>query len=449
MNENDNPAADLRPIRRALISVADKTGLAEFAQSLAARGVEILSTGGSARALGGAGIKVVEVADYTGFPEMMDGRVKTLHPKIHGGILQKRGDEAHQASAKTQKIPAIDLVVVNLYPFAATVAGGADYETCVENIDIGGPALIRGAAKNHADVAVVTDPAHYAALLTELAAHDGATTCALRQKLAASAFAHTAAYDSMIAEWFAAERGEEFPDSLAFAAKRRQSLRYGENAQQRAAYYVSDPKAALARAEQLQGKELSYNNLNDADAALDLASEFAEQPAIAIIKHANPCGVAVASDLLTAWKRALACDPVSAFGGVIACNRPIDKATAAAIAEIFSEVIIAPAIDDDARALLAAKKNLRVLVTGAMPDPRRAARTVKSVSGGYLVQGRDAMVIDPAELRCVTKKTAGHRRKARPDFRLHRRQARQIQRHRLRQGRRDGRHRRGADEPRR
>jgi len=398
------PLSDLRPIKRALISVSDKTGLAELAAALKARGVDVLSTGGSAKALQEAGVAVTEVADYTGFPEMLDGRVKTLHPKIHGGILQRRDDAQHQQVAAAHDIPPIDLIVVNLYPFAATVARGADYETCVENIDIGGPAMIRSAAKNHGDVTVVTDPAQYVALLAAMDAHQGATTFALRQEFAQAAYAHTAAYDAMIANWFAQQREEEFPAILALTATKRQALRYGENPQQSAAYYVNDPQGVLARAVQLQGKELSYNNLNDTDAAFELVSEFTERPAIAIIKHANPCGVATADTLLTAWQRALACDPVSAFGGIIACNRPLDAASAQAMAEIFSEVIIAPAIDDAAKAILAAKKNLRVLITGAMADPAAAGRLVKSISGGYLVQSRDAIVLDQATLKCVTRK---------------------------------------------
>ncbi len=394
----------LRPLRRALISVSDKTGLAELAAGLRAQGVEILSTGGSAKALQEAGFAVTEVGAYTGFPEIMDGRVKTLHPRIHGGILQKRDDAAHQQTAKAHDIPPIDLIVVNLYPFAATVAKGADYDACIENIDIGGPAMLRSAAKNHADVAVLTAPAQYAALLAELAQHDGATTYALRQELAQAAYAHTAAYDAMIADWFAQQRGEEFPVTLTVTATRRQTLRYGENPQQSAAFYVSDPQGALARAQQVQGKELSYNNLNDTDAAFELVSEFTDRPAIAIIKHANPCGVAAADDLLAAWQRALACDPVSAFGGIIACNRPLDGAAAQAMAEIFSEVIIAPALDDEARQILAAKKNLRVLVTGALPDAGAHGRLLKTVAGGYLVQSRDATVLNPATLRCVTRR---------------------------------------------
>lgn len=400
------PESGLRPIRRALISVSDKTGLKELAAALQDRGIAVLSTGGSAKALQEAGVTVTEVADYTGFPEMLDGRVKTLHPKIHGGILQRRDDAQHQQTAKAHDIPPIDLIVVNLYPFAATVARGADYAACVENIDIGGPAMLRSAAKNHADVTVATDPAQYAPLLAALAAHDGAVPYALRQEFAQAAYAHTAAYDAMIAGWFAEQRGEEFPPTLTLTATRRQALRYGENPQQRAAYYVNDPQGALARAQQLQGKELSYNNLNDTDAAFELVSEFTEQPAIAIIKHANPCGVAIAGDLHTAWQRALACDPVSAFGGIIACNRPLDAVTARAMAEIFSEVIIAPAISDEAKTILTAKKNLRVLITGMMPDASAPGRMVKAVSGGYLVQSRDNIVLDETALKCVTQRQA-------------------------------------------
>jgi phosphoribosylaminoimidazolecarboxamide formyltransferase/IMP cyclohydrolase len=395
----------LSPIRRALISVSDKTGLKELAAALLARGVEVLSTGGSAKALQEAGVKVTEVADYTGFPEMLDGRVKTLHPKIHGGILQRRADAQHQATAKAHDIPPIDLIVVNLYPFAATVARGADYDTCVENIDIGGPAMIRSAAKNHADVTVVTDPAQYAPLLAALAEHSGAVPYALRAAFAEAAYAHTAAYDSMIAAWFAQQRGEEFPETLTVTATKRQALRYGENPQQQAAYYVNDPQGALARAQQLLGDALSYNNLSDTDAAFELVSEFTERPAIAIIKHANPCGVAVADNLITAWNQAFACDTVSPYGGIVACNRSLDAEAAQAMAKIFVEVIIAPAIDDDALAILTAKKKKpRLLITGAMPDPHAAGRVIKSVSGGYLLQSRDAIVLNEAELRCVTKK---------------------------------------------
>jgi phosphoribosylaminoimidazolecarboxamide formyltransferase/IMP cyclohydrolase len=392
-------------ITRALISVSDKNGLAGFAKRLAEYGIEILSTGGSARKLTEAGIKVVEVADYTGFPEMMDGRVKTLHPKIHGGLLQRRDLKEHQDAAKTHVIPPIDLVVVNLYPFRETVEKGAGFEECVENIDIGGPAMIRAAAKNHDFVAVITDPAQYDALLAELDANKGATTLEFRKKLAAAAYAHTASYDAAISRWFAGSLGEEYADEIAFAAQKRQSLRYGENPHQSAAFYVTDARrAGIASAIQIQGKELSYNNLNDTDAAFELVSEFAEQPAIAIVKHANPCGVALGPDLLTAYKRALACDPVSAFGGIIACNRPLDAAAAQAMTELFAEVIIAPDCDGAARAVLAAKKNLRVLLTRAMADPKAFDQVVKSVAGGYLVQSRDNTVLDPANLKCVTKR---------------------------------------------
>jgi phosphoribosylaminoimidazolecarboxamide formyltransferase/IMP cyclohydrolase len=392
-------------ITRALISVSDKNGLVEFAKQLAGYGVEILSTGGSAKKLAEAGVKVIEVGDYTGFPEMMDGRVKTLHPKIHGGLLQRRDLQEHKDAAKKHDIPPIDLVVVNLYPFRETVAKGGDFETCIENIDIGGPAMIRAAAKNHDFVSVVTDSAQYESVLAELKEHKGATTLQFRKQLAAAAYAHTASYDSAVSGWFATQLAEEYPETVAFAARKRQSLRYGENPHQSAAFYVTDSsRAGIASAIQIQGKELSYNNLNDTDAAFELVSEFVEQPAIAIIKHANPCGVAQGADLLSAYKRALACDPVSAFGGIIACNRPLDGKTAAEIAELFAEVIIAPDCDDEARKVLAAKKNLRVLLTRKMADPHENDRVVKSVAGGYLVQSRDNIVLDPANLKCVTKR---------------------------------------------
>ena len=396
-------------IARALISVSDKTGLVALAQALAARGVEILSTGGSAEKLRQAGIPVVEVSAYTGFPEMMDGRVKTLHPKVHGGLLQRRDLAAHQAAAAQHDIPPIDLLVVNLYPFRATVAQGADFETCIENIDIGGPAMLRAAAKNHDFVTVVTDPAQYDALLAELTAHDGGTTLDFRKQLAAATYAHTASYDAAVSGWFAQQLGEDYPDSFTLAGTKRQALRYGENPHQSAAFYVTDalqgePRPGLATAIQIQGKELSYNNLNDTDAAFELVSEFTDSPAIAIIKHANPCGVATAADLATAYKNALACDTTSAFGGIIACNRQLDAATAKLIADLFAEVVIAPDIDDAARDILAAKKNLRVLLTKTMPDPAVKDRVVKSVAGGFLVQSRDDLVLDRATLTCVTRR---------------------------------------------
>ena len=400
-------ASDL-PIRRALISVFDKTGLAELGQELAAQGVEILSTGGSAKALMAAGVPVVEVSAHTGFPEIMDGRVKTLHPKIHGGILGRRDLEEHRKAMTAQEIDPIDLVVGNLYPFTETVASGADFATCIENIDIGGPAMLRAAAKNHDWVTVVVDPADYEAVLAEMAAQGGATTGALRRRLAGKVYAHTAAYDSAIANWLAAQQGESLPESLLISGRRLQSLRYGENPHQEAAFYaaLSGPVAAragVATARQLQGKELSYNNLNDTDAAYELAAEF-ERPAIAIIKHANPCGVAEAEDLLSAYRKALACDPVSAYGGIVAANRALDETTAAEIAELFVEVVIAPEADEAALELLSKKKNLRLLLTGELPEPGAAGLTLKALSGGYLVQSRDAGRIGPADLKVVTKR---------------------------------------------
>lgn len=384
--------ADTARIQRALISVSDKAGLIELGQRLAAHGVEILSTGGSAAALDAAGVPVVEVASHTGFPEMLDGRVKTLHPRIHGGILGVRGLASHREQMAAHDIAPIDLVIVNLYPFEATVARGADAETVIENIDIGGPAMIRSAAKNHGDVTVVVDPADYNAVLDEMDAHGGATTLALRRRLAATAFARTGAYDAAIAAWFAREAGDAFPQRMVVAGERRQLLRYGENPHQAAAFYAGGPaRPGIATATQLQGKELSYNNLNDTDAAFELVAEFPPSAgaAIAIIKHANPCGVAVAPTLLEAWTKALRCDPVSAFGGIVAANCALDAATAAEIAKIFTEVIVAPDASPEAREILAAKKNLRLLVTGGLPDPRAAGVVVKSVAGGFLAQTRD------------------------------------------------------------
>lgn len=394
----------IRPIRRALISVSDKTGLIDLGKMLARYDVQILSTGGSAKALQESGIKITEVAEHTGFPEMMDGRVKTLHPAIHGGLLQKRDDAGHQAAAKEHNIAPIDLVVVNLYPFAATVARGSGFEECIENIDIGGPAMIRSAAKNHHDVCVITDAAQYDALKTALEEYNGATTLEQRRAWAAAAYAHTASYDSAISNWFANQLGQKFPQQITFSAQKQQDLRYGENPQQSAAYYVYDNSAPFSQAKQLQGKELSYNNLNDTDAAFELVSEFKAKPAVAIIKHANPCGVAEADDLFTAWQRALACDSVSAFGSIIACNRRLDAKAAQAMSEIFSEVIITPAIDDEAAEILAKKKNLRVLVTGGMADTSAEGMIVKAVNGGYLLQTRDNVICAESDLLCVTKR---------------------------------------------
>jgi phosphoribosylaminoimidazolecarboxamide formyltransferase/IMP cyclohydrolase len=405
-------SGDRRPVRRALISVSDKAGIAELGRGLAARGVALLSTGGSAAALKAAGLAVTEVADHTGFPEMLDGRVKTLHPAIHGGILARRDDPAHMAAIGRHGIEPIDLVVVNLYPFAATVARGADPETCIENIDIGGPALIRAAAKNREAVAVVTDPADYPELLAELA-RDGALPAALRHRLAAAAFAHTAAYDAAIAGWLAGQQGERFPPVLAFAGQRRQRLRYGENPHQQAAFYAlppvgAAPRPGVATARQLQGKELSFNNLNDTDAAFELVAEFAE-PAVAIIKHANPCGVAVAGSLAEAYERALACDPVSAYGGIVAVNRPLDGATAAAIARLFVEVVIAPAVTPEAAAALAGKANLRLLEAGGLPDPAAPGLVLRSLADGLLLQDRDAGRTAAEALRTVTRRAPSER----------------------------------------
>lgn len=398
-------STDLVPVRRALLSVSDKTGLIEFGKALGSFGIEILSTGGTYKALKDAGVAVKEVAEHTGFPEMMDGRVKTLHPTIHGGILALRDEAEHKAAMEKHDIPPIDLVVVNLYPFAATVAKGADFPTCIENIDIGGPAMIRSAAKNHGFVNVVVDVADYSKIVEALKANNGATPLGLRRELAAKAYAHTGAYDSMIATWFARQNGEAFPPTLLVSAERKQTLRYGENPHQQAAFYITgDKRPGVATAQQLQGKELSYNNLNDTDAAFELVSEFSDKPTIAIIKHANPCGVAMADSLAAAWDAALRCDSTSAFGGIVAMNRKLDKATAEKIGAIFTEVIVAPEADEEAKAFLAAKKNLRLLVTGGMADPVASGWFVKSVAGGYLVQTRDAGRIVEADLKVVTKR---------------------------------------------
>jgi phosphoribosylaminoimidazolecarboxamide formyltransferase/IMP cyclohydrolase len=396
--------SDLMPIRRALFSVSDKTGLVEFAKFLAGRNVELLSTGGTAKALRDAGLPVIEVSDFTGFPEMLDGRVKTLHPKIHGGLLGIRGNAEHEAAMAHHQIKPIDLLVVNLYPFEATVAKGADYETCVENIDIGGPALIRGAAKNHHGVTVVVDVDDYQKVMDEMSAHSGATSLDLRKKLAATAYARTGAYDAAISTWFARQVGETFPRRIVVAGELRQSLRYGENPHQQAAFYTTGQnRAGISTAKQLQGKELSYNNLNDTDAAFELVAEF-DRPAVAIIKHANPCGVAEGETILDAYAQALKTDPVSAFGGIVAINRPLDGATAQEIAKLFTEVVIAPSADQAAIDAFAAKKNLRLLVTGAVPNPADDGMTLRAVAGGYLLQTKDNGRILQSDLRIVTKR---------------------------------------------
>ncbi len=389
-------------IKRALLSVSDKSGLVELGKALAAKGVDLVSTGGTAKALRDAGLPVRDISDLTGFPEMMDGRVKTLHPKVHGGLLAVRDNQEHVASMEEHDISAIDLVVVNLYPFAATVAKGAERDEIIENIDIGGPSMVRSAAKNHASVAIVTDPADYALVAS------GETDLATRRKLAAKAYAATATYDGMISQWFAfADQQQAFPDVLALTANKREELRYGENPHQSAALYIpAGPHAnGIAQAQQVQGKELSYNNYNDADAALELVSEFRDgPPTVVIVKHANPCGVASADTLLDAYKAALACDSVSAFGGIIAVNRPLDADTAQAMSEIFTEVVAAPSASDEAKAIFAKKKNLRLLLTGDLPDPARGGLQVKSIAGGYLVQARDNGRITRDALKTVTKR---------------------------------------------
>jgi phosphoribosylaminoimidazolecarboxamide formyltransferase/IMP cyclohydrolase len=399
---------DLVPVRRALISLSDKSGLDELARGLAKHGIAIVSTGGTAAKLRETGLDVEDISDLTGFPEMMDGRLKTLHPKVHGGLLGIRDNPAHVAAMEEHAIAPIDLVIVNLYPFLSTVMSGADRDTVIENIDIGGPSMVRSAAKNHAHVAIVTDPADYEALLTELDAYGGNTTLELRKMLAAKAFALTAAYDSTISQWFAfSDQGERFPKSWTSASTLKMPLRYGENPHQQAALYIPVGPSArgIAQAEQVQGKELSYNNLNDANAALELVSEFRDgPPAVVIVKHANPCGVATRDDLLDAWNEALACDSVSAFGGIVATNRPLDAATAEAITGIFTEVVVAPDADDDAKAIFARKKNLRLLLTGGLPDPARTGQTIAIIAGGILVQDRDNLIVARDKLKCVTKR---------------------------------------------
>jgi len=400
------PAPDRAPVRRALISVSDKTGLIETARALADLGVELVSTGGTRAAIAAAGLAVKDVADLTGFPEMMDGRVKTLHPAVHGALLGVRDAPDHAAAMARHGIAGIDLLYVNLYPFEATVAAGGDFATCVENIDIGGPAMIRSAAKNHPYVAVCTAPQDMADVVAALTS-EGATTLALRRALAARAFARTAAYDSAIAAWFAGQNGEAWPARKTVSGELKQTMRYGENPHQAAAFYTfPSPRPGVATARQLQGKALSYNNINDTDAAVELVAEFdpAAGPAVAIIKHANPCGVALGEDLKSAYLRALECDPVSAFGGIVAVNRRLDAAAAAEMVKILTEVVIAPEADDEAIALFAAKKNLRLLVTGALPDSLAHGETFKSVAGGFLVQGRDRSRLTAADLRVVTKR---------------------------------------------
>jgi phosphoribosylaminoimidazolecarboxamide formyltransferase / IMP cyclohydrolase len=405
----------MEKIARALLSVSDKTGLVEFAQGLSARGVELVSTGGTAKLLREVGLEVIDVADLTGVPEMMDGRVKTLHPKIHGGLLAVRGNPEHEQALEDHGIPKIDLVVVTLYPFESTVRSGADAETCVENIDIGGPALIRAAAKNHAGVTVVVDPRDYGAVLAQMEQNGGATSLAFRTWLAAKAFAHTAAYDAAIATWFAAREGDPTPERRILSGLLFSPLRYGENPHQWAGFYVEGaPRHGVATSVQLLGKQPSYNNFNDADAAYELVAEFAPDvsAAVAIIKHANPCGVALGATLREAYAKALRCDPDSAFGGVIALNRALDADAARDMVQIFTEVIIAPDASREAKAVIAEKKNLRLLVAGGLPDPAAPGIAFRSVAGGFLIQDRDNAVVSPDDLKVVTRRQPTEREMA-------------------------------------
>jgi phosphoribosylaminoimidazolecarboxamide formyltransferase / IMP cyclohydrolase len=398
--------ADIALIKTALISVSDKTGLEALARALVGHGVKLLSTGGTANALRKIGLDVTDVSDVTGFPEIMDGRVKTLHPSVHGALLSIRGNAEHEKARSENGIGLIDLLIVNLYPFEETLAKGASRDDMIENIDVGGPAMIRGASKNHQDVTVVVDPADYDSVLAELSAHKG-TTLSLRRKLAAKAFARTASYDAAISRWMAEYVGETFPAFFAVGGKLQQSLRYGENPhQQAAAYAVQDGRIGVLSAKQIQGKELSCNNINDADAALDAISEFdcAKHAACVIVKHANPCGVAIGTSLTEAYAKALSCDGVSAFGGILAFNRKLDGKTAEEIAKLFTEVIIAPGADDDAKTILAAKKNLRLLLMPEMPNAGKSGIIAKSIAGGLLVQSRDSVTLDEASLRIVSKR---------------------------------------------
>jgi phosphoribosylaminoimidazolecarboxamide formyltransferase/IMP cyclohydrolase len=399
----------LRPIRRALISVSDKSGLVDFAKGLARHGVTLISTGGSAKALRDAGLAVADVSEVTGFPEMMDGRVKTLHPKVHGGLLALRDKAEHAQAMRAHGIEGIDLLVSNLYPFEATVAKGAGFDDTIEQIDIGGPAMTRSAAKNHDWVTVVVDTEDYAFVLGEMNANKGAVSGALRRRLAQIAFARTAAYDAAVSSWFAdqlARDGDKAPPRRrSFAGTLRQPLRYGENPHQSAAFYVGgEQRYGVATAEQIQGRELSYINILDADAAYELVAEFKDQPAVAIIKHANPCGVAIGKTFKDAYLRALRCDPVSRFGGIIALNGTLDGETAEEIAKIVTDVIIVPHATDEAKAEITRRKNARLLIAGGLPDPYRPGWTVRSVAGGLLVQSRDDADADALDLRVVTRK---------------------------------------------
>jgi len=405
---------DLQPVRRALVSVSDKTGVIELCKALKARRVELLSTGGTAGMLREAGLSIRDVADLTGFPEMMDGRVKTLHPKVHGGLLALRDEPSHAQAMEEHGIEPIDLLIVNLYPFEATVAAGADYDECIENVDIGGPAMIRAAAKNHAYVSVLTDLDDYAPLVEELDRNDGATSYAFRHRLAMTAYARTGAYDAAVSSWMADALGDAAPRRRTFAGTLRQTLRYGENPHQSAAFYTDGTdRPGVATATQWQGKELSYNNINDTDAAYELVSEFlpGDGPACAIIKHANPSGVATGKTLIDAYRRAFDCDRTSAFGGIVALNLKLDIHTARAITETFTEVVIAPGADDEAKEHFATKKNLRLLTAAGLANPKQPGLSFRQVSGGFLVQDRDNGRITAHDIEVVTERapTEGER----------------------------------------
>jgi phosphoribosylaminoimidazolecarboxamide formyltransferase/IMP cyclohydrolase len=404
-SEQPQPAPNLVPIKRALLSVSDKTHLADFAKKLAERGVEIISTGGTAKTLKDAGLKITDISEVTGFPEIMDGRVKTLHPKVHGGLLARRDSSDHKQAMTDHAIEGIDLLVVNLYPFVETVKADKGFDECIENIDVGGPAMIRAAAKNHDFVAVVTDPADYEKIIDDLTANNGATTLNLRRKLAAQAFALTAYYDSNIASWLHNQIApDDMPERVVFSGTLKQGLRYGENPHQKAALYLDGSvRAGVATAQQVQGKELSYNNINDTDAAFELVSEFG-QPTVAIIKHANPCGIATAKTMEEAYRRAFICDPTSAFGGIVALNRPLDKDTAELILKVFCEVIIAPSVNADTIDLLKTKPNVRVLTTGGLPDSVQKRPVVKTVAGGFLLQDCDFGRVTEKDFKVVTKR---------------------------------------------
>ena len=395
---------DLYKISRALISVSNKEGLVELGDFLNQNGVEIISTGGSAKALVSSGLPVREVSDHTGFPEILNGRVKTLHPKIHGGILAQRSNANHLKTIAEHNITTIDLVVVNLYPFEEMVKIDAEFEVCIENIDVGGPTLIRAAAKNHESVTVVTDPDDYKLVIDSMVKNKGATTLELRRLLASRAYARTASYDATISNWFSKKTGEKFPRHYSISGIRNQIMRYGENPHQEAAFYrLEGGRKGGNTKKQIQGKSLSYNNLNDADAALQLVSEF-QQPAVAIIKHANPCGVATGKTLADAYNRALLCDPVSAFGGIIAVNRTLNQSAAKLMSNLFIEVIVAPKISGGARVVLAQKKNLRIIQTNKILVPETPMFTMKLLTDGFLLQSQDLIQTQANDLKFVTQR---------------------------------------------